>query len=378
MISNIHHVQITVAAADEAAARNFYCGVLGLRETAKPDSLQGRGGFWVEVEEQQLHVGIEEGVERVRTKAHVAYQVEDLAAWRDRLAVAGVAALESVPIPGFDRFECRDPFGNRLEFIQPVAVDEQPTRRFTSRADNYARYRPTYPAAAIDWLFEAGGLSAGSVVTDVGSGTGILAALLLERGASVFAVEPNAAMRAAAEAWLGDRPGFVSIDATAEATGLPDASIDLVTAGQAFHWFEPEATRAEFRRMLRPSGPVALVWNSRDKRSGFVADYEAMLNEYAHSYRRVRHGSHMHSIGQFFADGYEMRVFDHEQPQEYANLLGGLLSGSYSPLPGDPRYEPMIARLQAIFVAHQRDGRVVMPYRTQVYFGRLLGGVGGA
>ena len=79
----------------------------------------------------------------------------------------------------------------------------------------------------------------------------------------------------------------------------------------------------------------------------------------------------MHSIGQFFADGYEMRVFDHERPQEYDSLLGGLLSGSYSPLPGDPRYEPMVARLRAIFAAHQRDGRVVTPYRTQVYFGRL-------
>lgn len=371
MISNIHHVQITVAAAEAAAARDFYCGVLGLRETAKPDTLQGRGGFWVEVGDQQLHVGVEEGVDRARTKAHVAYRVDNLLAWRERLAAAGIPALASVPIPGYDRFECRDPFGNRLEFIQPVDIDEAPTRRFTARADNYARYRPTYPAAAIDWLFEVAGLSAGSVVADIGSGTGILAALLLERGATVYAVEPNAAMRAAAEARLGEQPGFTSIDATAEATGLPDAGIDLVTAGQAFHWFEPEATRAEFRRVLRPGGAVALVWNSRDKRSAFVADYEAMLNEYAHSYRRVRHGSRLHSIGQFFADGYEMRVFDHEQPQEYDSLLGGLLSGSYSPLPGDPRYEPMVARLQAIFAAHQRDGQVIMSYRTQVYFGHL-------
>ena len=372
MIQDIHHVQITVAAADEAAARAFYVDVLGLRPIEKPDSLKGRGGFWVEVGDRQLHVGIEEGVARTRTKAHVAYQIDDLAAWRERLTAAGVDALESVPIPGYDRFECRDPFGNRLEFIQPVAVDEQPTRRFTSRADNYARYRPTYPAAALDWLWQTCGLSAGSVIADIGSGTGILTALLLERGASVFAVEPNAAMRAAAEAWLGVRPGFISIDATAEATGLPDAGIDLVTAGQAFHWFEPEAARAEFRRILRPGGPVALIWNSRDARGGgFIADYEAMLNEYAPSYRRVRHGSHMHSIGQFFADGYEMHVFDHERPLGYDSLFGGLLSGSYSPLPGDPRYEPMIARLQAIFAAHQRDGHVVMPYRTQVYFGRL-------
>jgi len=371
MIQAIHHVQITVAAADQDAARDFYVNVLGLRPVEKPDSLKGRGGFWVEVGDQQLHVGIEEGVERARTKAHVAYQVDDLAAWRERLAVAGVPALESVPIPGFDRFECRDPFGNRLEFIQPLAVDEQPTRRFTSRADNYARYRPTYPAAALDWLFEAAGLSAGSVVADVGSGTGILTALLLARGATVYAVEPNAAMRAAAEAWLGNRPGFVSIDATAEATGLSDAGIDLITAGQAFHWFEPEATRAEFGRILRPGGAVALVWNSRDTDDAFVADYEALLELYAQHTRRARHTSVRQNIDRLFAGGYEVRVFQHVQSLDYEQLFGGMQSASHNPLPGDPRHEPLVAGLQAIFAAHQRDGQVVIPYRTQLFFGRL-------
>jgi len=120
MIVRIHHVQITVGPGDEAAARVFYCGVLGLSEVDKPDSLKGRGGFWVESGGQQIHVGVEEGVDRRRTKAHVAYQVDDLAAWRERLTVAGSPPLESIPIPGFDRFECRDPFGNRLEFIQPL------------------------------------------------------------------------------------------------------------------------------------------------------------------------------------------------------------------------------------------------------------------
>lgn len=120
MIESIHHIQITISAADEAAARAFYCGVLGLPETEKPDSLKGRGGFWLQVGDRPLHVGVEEGVERHRTKAHVAYQVDNLATWRERLAAAGVAALPGVPIPGFDRFECRDPFGNRLEFIQPL------------------------------------------------------------------------------------------------------------------------------------------------------------------------------------------------------------------------------------------------------------------
>lgn len=120
MIHGIHHVQITIERTDEAVARAFYCGVLGLPEVEKPDSLKGRGGFWVQVGDRQLHVGVEDGIDRARTKAHVAYQVDDLAAWRERLTAAGIPALESVPIPGYDRFECRDPFGNRMEFIRPL------------------------------------------------------------------------------------------------------------------------------------------------------------------------------------------------------------------------------------------------------------------
>ena len=120
MIVNIHHIQITIAPGDEMAAREFYCGLLDLPEVEKPDSLKGRGGFWVQVGDRQLHIGTEEGVDRKRTKAHVAYQVDDLETWRERLATAGVVALESVPIPGYDRFECRDPVGKRMEFTQPL------------------------------------------------------------------------------------------------------------------------------------------------------------------------------------------------------------------------------------------------------------------
>ncbi len=120
MIVGVHHIQITIAPEEETAARLFYCRVLGLPEIEKPNSLQGRGGFWVQVGDRQLHVGLEDAVNRSRTKAHVAYQVADLTDWRERLSAAGIAPLESVPIPGFDRFECRDPFGNRMEFIQPL------------------------------------------------------------------------------------------------------------------------------------------------------------------------------------------------------------------------------------------------------------------
>ncbi|MFC7441944.1 VOC family protein [Laceyella putida] len=116
-IRDLHHAQITVPKGQEEEARQFYCELLGLPELAKPASLQGRGGFWLQVGEREVHVGVEEGVERNRTKAHLAYLVDDLAAWRKHLH-HGIPLVDSVPIPGHDRFEFRDPFGNRVEMIQ--------------------------------------------------------------------------------------------------------------------------------------------------------------------------------------------------------------------------------------------------------------------
>jgi catechol 2,3-dioxygenase-like lactoylglutathione lyase family enzyme len=122
MITGIHHVQITVPKGmdAEAKARAFYCGVLGLPEIEKPDSLKGRGGFWLQVGDRQVHVGTEDGFDRRTTKSHIAYQVDDVAAWRVRLSANGIEPDNSIPIPGYDRFELRDPFGNRVEMIQEV------------------------------------------------------------------------------------------------------------------------------------------------------------------------------------------------------------------------------------------------------------------
>ncbi|TCI30347.1 glyoxalase [Exiguobacterium sp. SL-10] len=120
MITGIHHVQMTIPKGEEARARAFYCGVLGLREIDKPESLQGRGGFWLEVGDQSVHVGTEDGVDRMKTKAHVAYAVTDLAKWGRKLEAEGIERIEGIPIPGFNRFEFRDPFGNRVEMIQAI------------------------------------------------------------------------------------------------------------------------------------------------------------------------------------------------------------------------------------------------------------------
>lgn len=120
-ITRLNHVQITIPKGAEEPAQAFCCGLLGLREIEKPDSLKNRGGFWLQVAEQQVHVGVEDGVDRHATKAHIACEVDDIAWWQRHIADSGIEIGDSVPIPGFERFEIRDPFGNRVEFIQPVS-----------------------------------------------------------------------------------------------------------------------------------------------------------------------------------------------------------------------------------------------------------------
>jgi catechol 2,3-dioxygenase-like lactoylglutathione lyase family enzyme len=119
-IVGVHHVQITIPQGSEKQAKQFYCSLLGLREIEKPETLKGRGGFWLQVGDRQVHVGTEQEVERERTKAHVAYEVKGLLAWRERLEAEGYTILDGVPIAGFERFEMRDPFGNRIELIEAV------------------------------------------------------------------------------------------------------------------------------------------------------------------------------------------------------------------------------------------------------------------
>jgi catechol 2,3-dioxygenase-like lactoylglutathione lyase family enzyme len=120
-IEGLHHAQITIPEGREEDGRRFYCEVLGLPEIDKPATLQGRGGFWLQVGDSQVHVGTEDGVERKVTKAHLAYQVDNVQEWRSYLEQYGIMVLVSVPIPGFARFEARDPFGNRFECIQPLS-----------------------------------------------------------------------------------------------------------------------------------------------------------------------------------------------------------------------------------------------------------------
>jgi catechol 2,3-dioxygenase-like lactoylglutathione lyase family enzyme len=124
MITGIHHAQITIPRNEEEKAKDFYCGILGLKKIDKPESLKKRGGFWLQAGNLEVHAGTEDGFDRFQTKAHLAYEVTDLNLWRNKLADQGIIILESVPIPGMERFEFRDPFGNRVEMLQRVNKED--------------------------------------------------------------------------------------------------------------------------------------------------------------------------------------------------------------------------------------------------------------
>lgn len=245
----------------------------------------------------------------------------------------------------------------------------RPTERFSDRVDDYRRYRPGYPPALTEWLLAEAGLKAGDTVADIGSGTGLLSRDLLAAGLRVQAVEPNAAMRAAAEAELGTFPGFTSIAGTAEATGLPDASVQLLTAAQAFHWFVPAQARAEAQRVLAPGGAAALIWNVRRIDGAFAIAYEDLLMRRCPDYAAGQpHQASIGEITEFFGAATRREArFDYVQRFDFDGLKGRLLSSSYTPKAGDARREPLLAELRSLFEAHQADGRVAFDYDCRAY-----------
>lgn len=248
------------------------------------------------------------------------------------------------------------------------------TRRFSNRVEDYVRYRPGYPRAVLDVLRNECGLTPESVVVDVGSGTGLLTQLFLENGNVVYGVEPNAAMREAGEQFLEKYRYFSSVAATAEATTLPDASADFVVAGQAFHWFDRAAARREFVRIVKPQGWVSLIWNERAvQATPFMAEYEKLLQRHGTDYSTMQHVySEQAGLDKFYAPSeVRTREFENQQRVEWDGLKGRLMSASYAPKPGDPKHEPMIKDFEKVFAAHQADGKVVILYRTRIYWGQL-------
>lgn len=248
------------------------------------------------------------------------------------------------------------------------------TTRFSSRVENYVRYRPGYPSEIISLLRDECGLNQNSVIADIGSGTGKLTELFLAHGHRVFGVEPNLEMRQAGERLLKHFPRFSSIDGTAEATTLPDAAADFIIVGQAFHWFDRARCRPEFLRVLQSDGWLVILWNDRrTEASPLLVDYENLLRDFSPDYAAVNHRrvDDPVIIREFYHRPPALKSFPNTQTFDFAGLKGRLLSSSYAPEAGQPRHDEMLAALRQIFEAHQTDGRVTLEYDTHIYYGRL-------
>jgi SAM-dependent methyltransferase len=249
------------------------------------------------------------------------------------------------------------------------------TERFSSRVANYVRYRPGYPPEILDPLQRECGLTADSIIADVGCGTGLLAKVFLEYGNRLFGIEPNKEMREAGERFLRGYRKFMSLPGTAEDTSLPDHSVDLVTAGQAAHWFDRERARREFVRILKRAGWTVLLWNERATGSSrFMQGYEELLETYGTDYDAVRRVDQdmASAVTSFFAPNrVRLKTLINRQEFHFPALQGRLLSSSYTPQEGHSKYEPMLTALRRLFETHQENGVVGFNYETRMYYGQL-------
>jgi len=245
---------------------------------------------------------------------------------------------------------------------------QNPIDRFSNRAEDYASYRPGYPQAAIDLILADLGQPSELVIADIGAGTGISARLFAERGAQVWAIEPNAAMREAA----APHPRVEFRAATAEQTGLADRSVDLITCCQSFHWFEPDATLTEFHRILKPAGRVALMWNERNFDDEYTRQHSEIVNaagEQGICNHVDRKSSSPLAASPRFTN-FRTHTLTSEQSLDWSSLIGLVRSASYTPKAG-AAYEQMMHDLRALFdrwTQQTGSNRVVLSYQTKLYF----------
>lgn len=247
------------------------------------------------------------------------------------------------------------------------------TDRFNGHGEHYIKARPSYPAAMLDYLYEELGATPSSVFADIGSGTGKFTRCLLERGSTVYAVEPNEEMAAAAHRELASFTGFHPVDGSAERTTLPGSSMDFVTCAQSFHWFNRSLCQKEFSRILRPGGLCLIVYNRMDGgASAFMGEYERI--HFAMDPTRTVDARTLDasSLGDFFQpDTLRIRRFSYVHRLDGEGLLARALSSSHAPQPGSEGYDTLKTGLERLFAAHARCDVVEFVYQTELYCGMV-------
>ena len=250
-------------------------------------------------------------------------------------------------------------------------IDINSVDRFARCVDDYAKFRPAYPDAAVDYILRGTGVGREATVADIGAGTGKLSRLLLERGLRVIAVEPGDDMRAAADLELSRFANYRSVPATAERTTLPDSSVDAITVAQALHWFDMEKCKPEFARILRPGGRIAVVYNRRDNSSPFMAKYQELMYQWCAEMPNETHDKITDGFYHEFLGGFEREKFANAQLLNFAGLMGRARSSSYAPPPDHPNYAPLESALRRLYGEYQQDGVISFDYVTEVVIGQV-------
>jgi ubiquinone/menaquinone biosynthesis C-methylase UbiE len=256
-----------------------------------------------------------------------------------------------------------------FEPLIPMTLKKDPTARFSDRVEDYIKYRPHYPTGMVYVLTAEMGLRREWIVADIGSGTGISSIPFLDNQNTVYAVEPNKEMREAAEVLFKDKAGFKSVDGSAEKTTLPANSVDLIFCGQAFHWFDPKATKIEFQRILKKTGHILIAWNRRSDDTSFQKSYENMLIELAPEYKQVTHAQiQMSDLESFFSPkSFQTRDLYNAQTLDLAGLKGRLMSSSYCPKSGKA-FDALMAATEQLFERYKDNGFVTLKYITNLFW----------
>lgn len=247
------------------------------------------------------------------------------------------------------------------------------TQRFSNRVAEYVRYRPGYPTALIPVLEETGVLRKDSKIADIGSGTGLSSRPFLEAGYTVYGIEPNAAMRQAAEEGLSDFSTFISMDADAYHTILEKNLIDAIVCAQSFHWLDSAKALAEFQRILKAYGHVVLIWNDRKADDPFMQAYQNIIDTFSIDYKEI---NHLHITDEMLQKWYQPETMQkitlsYEQKFDLQGLIGRTLSCSYMPDRMHPRFPEMEEQLTMLFNQFQQNGIVIFAYTTRVYIGKI-------
>lgn len=243
------------------------------------------------------------------------------------------------------------------------------TSKFSGKAAVYSAARPSYPHAIFDFLKDELGVDKNTVFADIASGTGKFTEPLVKMGCTVYAVEPNSDMRTQAESLLGRYENFKSVNGSAENTCLPENSVDYVCAAQAFHWFDPGLFSQECKRILRPSGKVIILYNSRDANAVVTVRLAEICRRLCGGYKGMHGGFSEHGLKSFFIGGFKRLVFKNDLHYSRDLFVKRMLSASYAPASGDRSYKPFTDELCNLFDEFSKNGILHMPNNTYMYIG---------